>query len=710
MEHLFFHPSEERMRIESHSAVLSDFYERDWVKLATHTDLVPHVTPTTRWLGFKHQMHRDEEWIPLQRDLNLYPVVRGWSIFQAWDRGDLRKSHPSLEDESLSPTIVGECFSAMIQSWLYFGLLEAVTGKWLDVSYLVRPDETGRIVLYSRNLCFALYAWTRRLQELDAEPRAAELKIAYNALMTTATCIQQLLLWSDPTTEPGQWTKANFPGYIERIYEIAPAIVRLTDVIGATRDRLAGEADIRVIGISGLPASQEKRNARLRGRGWCPYLLACCSRDMYESVVDWLDASGKVNPLGRHEGCSEEACIGNNIDISRYKMQHCTRDCRCASVRPLIKDVTSAIERDLIPVIRLVTGLRGVELKVDDCSPDDGVEYIVFSHVWADGLGSTTEKGIYECQALRLAAIAEKVKPGRAWWIDSLCVPYASPYRYLAIRQLRKVYSRATRAVVIDKSMTQCQSGDAAENILWSIVSSSWMQRLWTYQEAFLPEHMDILFDDSLFTLEPSELPRSALPPVIQVVWTNLFDHVASVRPNLTQRIMGRKTNLGEVLTAINWRTTSRRSGETLAAAALLSIDPWSLPENDETPELRMEKLLLLVHNMPDDIIFFTGPKMRRQPFRWAPSTLMARSYTSVDSSNDHQRAICTPRRTPRPTTLPITHTRPDRLQRCAILDPRPFHKRDLQSLLGPRIEEPPRRRLQRRHRPTHRRRSVFAT
>ena len=82
MGHLFLHPTDERMRIESNSAVLSDFYERDWATLATHTDLMSHVAPTTHWPGFEHQKHRDEEWSPFQQDLNSYPLIRGWSIFQ----------------------------------------------------------------------------------------------------------------------------------------------------------------------------------------------------------------------------------------------------------------------------------------------------------------------------------------------------------------------------------------------------------------------------------------------------------------------------------------------------------------------------------------------------------------------------------------------------------------------------------------------------
>ena len=213
MEHLFFCPTEERMEVESNAAFLAEVHDRDWTApFASNADLMPHVQPTTLWLGFDHQRARDQEWTPLQRTLHSYPAIRGWNIFDAWDNGDLRKAHPSLQDPSLRSTVVGERVAAMIQSWLYFGLLEASLGEWFDISYLSRSDFTGCMLLYSRNLCFVLYAWTRRLGELDAELRAAELQLAYDGLLATATCIQQLLLWSDPTTELGQKTKKRIPG------------------------------------------------------------------------------------------------------------------------------------------------------------------------------------------------------------------------------------------------------------------------------------------------------------------------------------------------------------------------------------------------------------------------------------------------------------------------------------------------------------------
>src|ERR1700733_1851691 len=247
MEHLFFHTSDERVGMEVSSARFSDVLERDWAALARNTEVLPHVAPTTEWLGFEHERGRDQEMLPVQHDLNMYPTIRGWHMQQVWDSGDLRQAHPSLQDEHLSPSAVGRHVASMLQSWLYFGLLEATIGKWVDITYLVRPDESGVPLLYSRNLPFALYAWLGKLRDLPADERQADLDRAYDNLMKAGTCIQKLVLWSDQSSARSTLSKQNFPGYNELILMITPAIIRMTDVIGTTRDRMVADTDVRIV-------------------------------------------------------------------------------------------------------------------------------------------------------------------------------------------------------------------------------------------------------------------------------------------------------------------------------------------------------------------------------------------------------------------------------------------------------------------------------
>jgi hypothetical protein len=361
---------------------------------------------------------------------------------------------------------------------------------------------------------------------------------------------------------------------------------------------------------------------------------------MNDSVLDWLDGTKKASPSEGHDRCVSGECARNNVDTGTYKMLHCTPTCQCEIIRPDLQDVLCTIDDDRIPTMTLHDDHGVLRIEVSRTQPGIGERYVAFSHVWVDGLGSNTEHGIYECQARRLAALAEQASGvGVPWWIDSLCVPDSELHRQKSIRQLRDVYTHATKVLVIDKTIGQCRSDSTAEDLLWAVVSSPWMQRLWTYQESFLAASIVVQLSDSLLELDSSALPRSTLPATVQVVWTALIYLIAGLRPDQSQQA-GRKTNLGQVLTAVNWRSTSKRSDETRAVAGLLDIDPMLL--TGTSAEDRMKVFLRMVRYMPHDIIFFDGPKLSSAPYRWAPATLMARSTVMVDPSPDQQRAECT--------------------------------------------------------------------
>ena len=84
--------------------------------------------------------------------------------------------------------------------------------------------------------------------------------------------------------------------------------------------------------------------------------------------------------------------------------------------------------------------------------PSDGGSYLAISHVWADGLGSTSEAGLPRCQVERLAALARSLVPeSGAFWIDSLCVPRASDLRKTAIKAMGRTYKDAFAVLVLDQ-------------------------------------------------------------------------------------------------------------------------------------------------------------------------------------------------------------------------------------------------------------------
>ena len=140
-------------------------------------------------------------------------------------------------------------------------------------------------------------------------------------------------------------------------------------------------------------------------------------------------------------------------------MQHYRDDCHCLIVKPDFNDVVDAIDHGHIPVFEVIEGPDLPILKVSSRSSGLPGDYFAISHVWADGLGSSTEEGILACQAKRLGDLVPRLNPGSSppLWIDSICIPSSPEYRRKGISLLRNVYRNAAHVLVVDKSAQQCQ-------------------------------------------------------------------------------------------------------------------------------------------------------------------------------------------------------------------------------------------------------------
>jgi hypothetical protein len=80
--------------------------------------------------------------------LNLYGPE--WNIDSPIKSQDLRYMHPSVTE--LEDTDMARQLAAFVQSWLFFGLLEAISRRPISVSYLVRLGEDHTEWLYTRHL------------------------------------------------------------------------------------------------------------------------------------------------------------------------------------------------------------------------------------------------------------------------------------------------------------------------------------------------------------------------------------------------------------------------------------------------------------------------------------------------------------------------------------------------------------------------------
>jgi hypothetical protein len=143
--------------------------------------------------------------------------------------------------------------------------------------------------------------------------------------------------------------------------------------------------------------------------------------------------------------------------------------------------------------------------------------YIAISHVWADGLGNPDENSMYRCQlklmqervtnvARRMRDCLQDPQTFKAWfWIDTLCVQAEeSPEKTAAIASMETVYKKAAAVLVIDSDLELIDEVFWPAHITIMILSSMWITRLWTIQEAAFAH--EVFFQLRNFAITESQL------------------------------------------------------------------------------------------------------------------------------------------------------------------------------------------------------------
>ncbi|RDW57693.1 hypothetical protein BP5796_12494 [Coleophoma crateriformis] len=373
-------------------------------------------------------------------------------------------------------------------------------------------------------------------------------------------------------------------------------------------------------------------SAALQSHGVCPFLLRKLET-FGESTMDWLQwyiQTAEMKFEKEHDHCTESRCARNNIDTLTYKTQHCVPQ---------------------FPVMKAARSPEGYySLAVSTMSPNEMTSCTAISHVWLHGLGSSTEIGIPECQVERIWKAVMKLscstrdgcflsysespshlQKSPPFWIDSLCIPEAKDERRYSILLMRKIYKNSGSVLVIDKEIRKCRVGCAIEGLFAAIIMSDWMQRLWTFQEAFLAKSLVFELQDGFFNLDTSLEEEAGsvfyleLPLPAAVIWASLVRQVMTLRRSGAFDVVSMITN------ALAERSTSKPEDEALAIAGILNIHPGRLiRENgvDIDPKERMKKLYLLMGNVPWEFPFLTGSTYSDKPFRWAPRSFLSQTFS----------------------------------------------------------------------------------
>ncbi|EMD37259.1 hypothetical protein CERSUDRAFT_94267 [Gelatoporia subvermispora B] len=532
-------------------------------------------------------------------------------------------------------------FAALFQSYLTFGLIQAVAAQEIPEDRLLRTNSNGHLVFSTHNLHSIFHEFRDRAEAVK-QSNLDLYRMWYARAMNALGIVNSTLLHvtDEPTNCP--FTRAGLdPDDVSRILFTIGAIGEALH-----KQCFQFETEVRPPRWFRTVSHSQPHVRDMIAAGWCPFTIAKLSPSKclvgYASTCKPFvrDGLGEVG----HVGCTEETCTLNTIDGATYRNRHTMESCSCTYSQPSLEHVTATLARGDIPIITIP------DLRVDSsgsgtmdmiCTSASVTPYVAISHVWADGLGSTTEQGLPTCQLRRLVSLTRKLVRGGTFWIDGLCVPGDKEYRKRAIRLMGRTYRDASVVLVIDSGIRTCSIHAPLEEKLLRIVTSGWMQRLWTLQESLLASTLVFEFTDGLVAIQDliPYSPCDMTHPVRLCFYGDIFSLMKNVLRDETRRTRT-ALGLGEVAAALQYRTTSKPEDETLAISSLLDVDVSQLLA--APPDERMTTLFMMLRRLPFDIPFIRGAKLTKPGFRWAPRTLMGHGgqLMSVDESNC--TAICT--------------------------------------------------------------------
>ncbi|KAL4781520.1 hypothetical protein BJX76DRAFT_359809 [Aspergillus varians] len=568
----------------------------------------PFVFADTPWLGATHDGY-------------------GLAPFENYRK--LRLSS-CTEKESNSPQFQ----AAMLQAWLTFGLLEATTEAKVAENTLLHtiPSKNGnenadpkatRMVITSANILGLLHDWRSRIRALGESDQAYQWAARVQAVLKQALQVLQIEVLRPRLSilRAAQLDERDHAQILVQIGSLAEMLVSSSYVFPEKSPRQG-------FSWSFLLAPHRVIKEDMASKGWCPFTV-----NVLSGTVKMLAYASVCEPVIResstgHQQCSRRACVVNNIsDPGKYEPRHVVAMCGCPklSVGPEVIDL---LLKSQVPVIKRNQGTPDQTLSAADAA---SATYVAISHVWADGLGSTAEVGIPSCQIDRLSTMVQKIVPKGAFWIDSLCVPERKDMRKRAIGLMAQTYRDAAAVLVLDSAVLSTSLSMPRELKLLRILSSGWMQRLWTLQEGILAKEVLFAFADGQATL-------AELIPSGEDLFTGVASDLASEVFRL-QKYKERVLTISDVSRALRWRTTSKTEDETLAISGLLNVDAFTLA--GLYPEKRMSTFLLGVRQLPYNLIFLPGPKLNEPAFRWAPKSFMRAMETSL--SFGLGEVTCTP-------------------------------------------------------------------
>jgi hypothetical protein len=538
-----------------------------------------------------------------------YPERQGWHM-----------NHLVNADFSGKPT---KETAAMLQTWLYFGVLQETLRITIDMKDWVCENERGQRVINSTSLPQRLEDWENSVLSLPKES-------AQKRMVATVLCLEKATeMVNIAFVHDERWPLCP---------EVTLSIKVLLDALTLMDTILAYHPENFKKHIMREWYPDHLLKSRLSGPSWCPNEVARV--ETLATSVTYVATNIKRPHIWKdHSSCTKEACIAYNINEDEYETKHYKDACDCPFNGPDEQEIAKILQSNGIPLISLSFINSDFQLEVVRFEP--GMSFVAISHVWSDGLGNVKKNSLPSCQLLKLLAtinalnknqdqVLDLTKPMR-FWMDTLCVPHDDVLKKMAILRMDQTYKSAEAVLVLDSELQKVSTDISLDEILVRIICSGWMRRIWTLQEGMLAPKLWVSFEDGFESLTSIMEASNSLAFRFKTVVTSALSAFWPMSHQVMDG-MEKSHRFAAVWDAFQWRSTSKAKDAITVFSIIMGL-PLDKTLSG-TIEERMVQFFSQQLELPKSILFCNlGSRLIKNGYRWAPSSLVGRRNLIGDRS-----------------------------------------------------------------------------
>lgn len=624
-----------------------------------------------------------------------------------------------------------------LQAWLFFGLLRCVLRD--EKPLLPRPSEdltegeAPHRQLCTDDLPEALKRWQDYLRQLHQRaPEDAELRCIQAIQMlglAKRVVVTNLSEQSRSDSQSASDVESSGGDSEGNSHEQSLCLMVLGETLCASLAQIMKLCGMKIRGWEvdehgwGRPALVSKM---MKENQWCPRFQQVLRGQLGESAI-LLYAAVRVpggeatQELWMHhpleKSCSRARCgyVEAKNKAGQYETPHhgkCDQQ-RCREIGPdhkALRDSLMSLKKPPLegagsfPLLRIRYSAQGQAESVGIEEWTENTKFATISHVWSQGLGNRAGPRIRSCQleyirGLLVKVLGPETPPGAShlFWLDTLAIPPClevdgvkvdkeemSELRRASINRIFHVFDKATHGIIIDRHVFRGNPNDDAHTIGINLLSSGWMRRLWTLQEAYVTRNLSLAFKggetrnlDDLWRAESlsdkdtgdqkAKVTKSFNIFMTDMIRKKVFQNLMGDMRELRNKQEGRNPTHCSLLISSAWNSARYRVSppsclsspgvlvvtassqikdvgkaekETFALASLLNItldstheDPPGYedlapddPKRKERREALMKEFLCKIerHGIPSGMIFLPGERLSLPGFGWAPMTWMS--------------------------------------------------------------------------------------